>query len=236
MNKFLLLLLFTFVGQIQAQRSDFKTLSFDTADRIAMSLKGKKLDNLPLLAQKLTRNLNTDAEKFRAIYFWVTHNIKNDYDLMLENGRKRRKFKSDTTQLNRWHMAFKKKVFLKLLKRKSTLCSGYAYLVKELSTLAGLECDIVNGYGKTSASFKRIKTPNHAWNVIKLDGKWYVSDATWSSGFIDETYLFTFKYNDAYFLMHPEKFAESHRPIDPKWLLLESLQTSYTHKSQNRLP
>ena len=220
MRALLTLILFTFVCQIQAQRSDFKNISFKKADNIAMSLKGKDLNNLPLLAHQLTSGLNTDVERFRAIYFWVCHNVENDYDLMLESKRKSKKFKNNLAQLENWNKIFKKKVFHKLLNNKKTLCSGYAYLIKVLASYAGLESEIINGYGKTSASFKRIKTPNHAWNSIKLNNKWYVCDATWASGYINETYLFTFNYNDAYFLMEPKDFAQSHRPLDTDWFLL----------------
>jgi len=220
MKRLLLLLLFTFVCQLQAQRSDFSTISFEKADNIATLLKGEELNNLSLLAYKLTHKLDTDAERFRAIYFWVCHNIKNDYGLMMKNNRKRKKFKNDLVQLDNWNQTFKKKVFSKLLTQKRTLCSGYTYLIKELAVHAGIECEIVNGYGKTSTSVKYTKMPNHTWNVVKLDGKWYLSDATWSSGYIGEDYLFKFNYNDDFFLMAPKEFANSHRPLDSEWLLL----------------
>jgi transglutaminase/protease-like cytokinesis protein 3 len=214
-----ILLIFTFVWQINAQRSDFKNINFKKADNIAMSLQGEALNNLPLLAYKLTYKLDTDVERFRAIYFWVCHNIENDYDLMQKNKRKRRKFRDHPKQLETWNKTFKKEVFQKLLNNKKTLCSGYAYLIKVLASHAGLTSEIVKGYGKISATFKSIKTPNHAWNSVKLDGKWYVCDATWASGFITEALLFEFNYNDAYFLMEPQEFAKSHQPLDVKWLL-----------------
>ncbi len=219
MKRSLLILLFTFVWHVHAQRSDFKYIDFSDADRIARSLKGEELSNLPRLAHNLTYGLKTDVERFRAIYYWVTHNIKNDYGLMTENENTRLKFKNDPGRLGTWHKSFKKKMFTKLLYKKRTLCSGYSYLIKELATLAGLECEIINGYGRTSASFKR-RIPNHSWNAVKLNGKWYLCDATWSSGFIDDRYLFEFNYNNAYFLMSPKTFAKSHEPLDPEWLLL----------------
>ena len=63
--------------------------------------------------------------------------------------------------------------------------------------------------------------PNHSWNAIKLNGKWYLSDPTWASGIPNpETNIFTFRYNDGYFLAHPELFAINHFPIEKKWSLL----------------
>lgn len=218
-----ILIIFTFVWQITAQRSDFKNINFKKADDIAMSLKGEALNNLPILAYKLTYTLETDVERFRAIYIWVCHNIENDYDLMQKNKRKHRKFRGNLIQLETWNTTFKKEVFYTLLNKKKTLCSGYAYLIKALATYAGLQVEIVKGYGKISASFKSIKMPNHAWNTIKLNGKWYVCDATWASGFITDTLLFEFNYNNDYFLMEPQEFAKSHKPIDAKWLLYKGV-------------
>ena len=81
-----------FVSGINAQVSDFKHLDFTKADSIALSLKKEKLTNLPELSYKLTSNLDTDAERFRAIYRWVCANIANDYGLYLKNNRKRQRF------------------------------------------------------------------------------------------------------------------------------------------------
>ena len=108
MKKLILIGLFTFVWQVQAQSGDFESVDFNKADKIAQSLKGEELNNLPLLAYKLTHNLETDVERFRAIYYWVCHNIKNDYNLMLKNDRKRKKFRDNPGQLSDWNEAFKK--------------------------------------------------------------------------------------------------------------------------------
>lgn len=226
MRKVLLIWLLTFVCFIQAQTGDFESLNFKKADIVARSLKGEGLDNLPLLAHRLTNKLQTDAERFRAIYYWVCHNIKNDYNLMLKNDRKRRKFRHDSIQLTIWNKTFKNEVIDALITDKRTLCTGYTYLIKELASLAGLKCEIIHGFGKTTnTSLKKIKSPNHSWNAIQLDSKWYLSDATWSSGIIDgDTYIFEFEFNDSYFLMSPEQFAEEHLPLDKKWLLLPSPQ------------
>ena len=211
-----LLLLFTFIWSAQSQQIDFKHIDFTAAENSARSLKGKALYNLPVLVHNLTYNLETDVERFRAIYFWVCHNISNDYGLMIKNDYKRERYKNDALKLEAWNRNFKKEVFTKLLKNKKTLCSGYSYLIKTLANLAGLECEIINGYGKLSTSFKNLKMPNHSWNTIKLNDKWYYCDATWSSGYIDSKQLFKFHYNNAFFLMTPEEFAESHRPLDSK--------------------
>ncbi len=223
MRKFILLLLFLFTLSLYAQQSDFNRIDFWKADYTANQLKGEELYNLPGLAYGLTSQLTTEAERFRAIYLWVCYNIKGEYNLMNKNEHKRKKLKNSPEALQLWNNQFIKEVFSRLLQKKETLCTGYAYLIKELSNLAGLECEIIYGYGlANNIKFDNINSPNHSWNAVKLDGKWYLCDATWSSGFIDMSdYMFEFKYEDAYFLMDPTEFVKSHRPMDEAWTLLD---------------
>lgn len=215
-----LLVLFSFTAI--AQRSDFESIDFTAADSLAASQKNAALTNLPELAYNLTNGLNTNVEKFRSIYRWVTANIANDYGLYLKTKRKKLRFKDKPRKLDNWNNEHKLKVFEKLLEDKRTICTGYAYLVKELSRLSGLDCKIIHGFGRTSTiDPDDLEVANHSWNAVKLNGKWYLSDATWASGIPDpESNIFTFSYNDGLFLTNPELFAINHYPVEEKWLLL----------------
>ncbi|MDG5490277.1 transglutaminase domain-containing protein [Psychroserpens sp. SPM9] len=219
--------LFIFVFQSHAQRSDFDHINFQKADSIALTCKDEGLYNLPQLAFKLTSNLTTDVERFRAIYKWVCTNIANDYNLYLRNKRKRTKFKNDSLKLTEWNTRFKKEIFRKLLKQEKTICTGYAYIVQELSKLANIDCEIVHGFGKTSTThIEKSDPPNHSWNAVKLNNKWYLCDPTWASGIPNpETNAFKFKYNDGYFLANPKLFAVNHFPLERQWALIESAPT-----------
>lgn len=212
---------FLFVLQVYGQRQDFSEINFSRADDIAKSLKGEELQNLPLLTHKLTAQLHTDAERFRAIYYWVCHNIEGDQFLIYKNNRKQKKLRNDSIALHNWNRAFRKEVFKRLVTEKQTLCTGYSYLVKELANRAGIACEIV--YGLSTIDKKpNDKDANHSWNVVKLGDKWYVCDPTWSAGYTDMSKLqFVFDYDDAYFLMEPKLFSKSHIPQDTKWSLLE---------------
>lgn len=224
MRNILLLLFFIFTLLSHAQRSDLNEINFQKADAIAERFKGEELFNLPVLALRLTAQLHTEAERFRAIYYWVTHNISGDYALLTNNEQTRRKLLNNPSALHQWNKKHRKDIFTTLRQEKKTLCTGYAYLVKELANLVGLECEMVHGYGKMNTlKFNSTDIPNHTWNVIKLDNTWYVCDATWSSGIINmETYRFEFKYDDAFFLMEPAEFAKTHTPIDTQWTLLDN--------------
>ncbi|RZJ99935.1 MAG: hypothetical protein EOO46_21495, partial [Flavobacterium sp.] len=196
--------------------------SFKNADIIAQSCKGNDLKNLPELAYKLTKDLHTDVEKFRAIYIWVCTNIESDYNGFRKNHVKRSKFQNDSLQLNNWTKTFSNNVFKKLLKEKKTVCTGYAYLIKKLANLANINCEIIDGYGRTANSIeKQLQFPNHSWNAVQLNNKWYLCDATWSSGSFNlSNFTFEFNYNDGYFLSSPELFAKNHFPIENSWFLM----------------
>ncbi|WP_418602948.1 transglutaminase domain-containing protein [Hwangdonia sp.] len=222
------LFLFIFVFQSHAQISDFDPIDFKKADRIALEYKNERLDNLPELVHKLTSNLNTDVERFRAIFTWVCNNIANDYGMYSKNMRKRQRFKNDSVKLENWNTEFRKATLKKLLKNNRTICTGYAYLLKELADLANIECEMVHGFAKTSTiNIASLDMPNHTWNAVKLNGKWYLCDPTWASGIPNpSTFQFTFHYNDGFFLANPKLFVIDHFPVDKKWLLLDDTDTA----------
>ncbi|WP_340202545.1 transglutaminase domain-containing protein [Ascidiimonas sp. W6] len=224
MKQILLLLLIFIATNVNAQRSDFKTIDFSRADKVAKLNEGMSLDNLSLLAHKLTYSLPTKVEKFRAIYTWVCTNIKNDPKQERIISRKRRGFKNDSISFLKWNHEYKKIAFKKLLKHKKTMCTGYAYLIKELCFLANIECKIIDGYGRSVfTNIDKLELANHSWNAVKLNEKWYLCDPTWSSGYVDGRNIFRKEYNEGYFLTDPVMFAKSHHPLQEKWLLDSTL-------------
>ena len=207
----------------QAQLSDFDDIDFQKADSVAYLYKGESLESLPLLAFKLTSPLASDLEKFRAIYTWVCTNIENDHNGYLRNKKNREKLNGNSEAIANWNRTFQVKVFKKLLHERKTVCTGYAYLLRELSAFAGIECKIIDGYGRTVvANVGGEGVPNHSWNAVLINDKWYLCDATWSSGnFGIPEYVFIRDYNDGYFLADPELFAKNHFPLDTTWFLMD---------------
>lgn len=203
---------------VYGQGSDFYNTNFEKADSIAFRFKGASLENLPALTYNLTAHLTTEVEKFRAIYTWVCTNIENDYGAYQTTVKKRRKLAGDKEALSEWNNNFTPKVFKKLVTHRKTACTGYAFLTRELANLADINCKIINGYGRTATLILNENSiPNHSWNAVELNGKWYLCDPTWSAGRIvleDTGPKFEPDYFDGYFLAEPELFVRNHYPLE----------------------
>ncbi len=223
MRKIVFLFLLLLVLVSYGQQSDFSHIDFTKADNIAKLHKSKRFLELNKITYNLTKNLDTDVEKLRAIYVWICSNIANDFSLYSLNERKRKKYLNDSIKLQNWNSKFKKKLFKKLLKKKKTICTGYAYLLKEMCSIIGIESKMVNGFGRTSSvDITKLSMPNHTWNIVKLNNKWYLCDPTWSTGIsFPEEGRFEFTYNDGYFLTDPKLFFKNHFPLDYQFTLLK---------------
>jgi transglutaminase/protease-like cytokinesis protein 3 len=113
-----------------------------------------------------------------------------------------------------------------VFRARTGVCEGYARLMVALGKAAGVEIAYVTGYIRDSernvdsaASDDVVKATlegyGHAWNAVKLDGRWELLDATWddTSGkpdVVSSTYLFT----------PPKLFRFDHLPEDPAWQLV----------------
>jgi transglutaminase/protease-like cytokinesis protein 3 len=214
MKRLAFLLVVFYCSVSLGQVSDFSATDFHNADSIAERYTAHPLIDLKTLADSLTGSLFTEQEKFRAIYKWVCSNIEADYELVLLNKQNRAMLSGD--QLLQWNKKFNKMVFETLQRDHKTVCTGYAYLVRELALHAGLTCVIVNGYAKHAGINRNDPgSINHSWNEIRLNSKWYVCDATWSSGIFNVSAAkFIKRYDDRYFLMEPILFFKTHYPLE----------------------
>ena len=50
-------------------------------------------------------------------------------------------------------------------------CDAYSQIAQAVCDYAGIECKYVTG---------RVETGYHAWNKVKIEGKWYYVDFTWN--------------------------------------------------------
>lgn len=99
---------------------------------------------------------------------------------------------------------------------KKGVCEGYARLLAEMGKHTGDE--IVYVVGVSRAGAERGSGVGHAWNGVKIEGSWYLIDATWNAGHVNGD-TFTKKYKSDYLLTPPELFGINHLPDDPVWQL-----------------
>ena len=91
----------------------------------------------------------TEFDKALAIHDWLIFNL--DYDFTYSN------YYVEETLTDR-----------------KCVCQGYALTFKMMCEMAGLEVIFVTGEGYSGGAWG-----GHAWNQVKISGKWYNVDVTW---------------------------------------------------------
>lgn len=178
------------------------------------------------LAQSITRGFETQDEKVQAIYYWVTHNIA--YDVKL--AEKIKKSKSDKKKYSSSKIKEKQnKEVVKTLKSNKGVCQQYSRVFQSLCEGVGIQCEFIGGYGKSNPEKSGLGA-KHAWNAVYLDGNWYLVDATFSAGYVDEKDKFHYAFNPAYFFSDPAAFQMNHHPSQQKWQLAEQTIDKNTYK------
>ena len=139
-----------------------------------------------IVNQIITKNMS-EFEKAKAIHDYIIMNVDYDYANYLNN-----------TVPNQSYTA------LGVLKYKTAVCAGYAKAFQLMCQLAGLECTYIVGDTPQGA---------HAWNQIKIDGKWYNADVTWDDPISLEKDFNDHRYNNyGYFLISDELMYKDHIP------------------------
>jgi len=196
---------------------DLKQQDFTKIDRLAKELNysGQSINELAeLLQQKAT----TEAEKHRIIYAWITQHIS--YDMAAFN---------DAV----YHDQYPDVDAPKVLRDRTTICSGYSNLYYALAEAMNLKSAIIIGYAKgATPSMERFQDVNHSWNAIEIDDQWYLLDTTWGAGSIIEG-QFNPEYKPYYFATAPDEFINSHFPQDTGWQLLAQV---YSRGEFDNLP
>lgn len=181
--------------------------SFKHVDDFVARTNSEKFSSLGNLAIFLTKQFNDEQSKVRSIYTWIALNLLYDKNAILSD-KKRSQQAEDV-----W-------------KSKEAVCEGYANLFHEMCSKAGIESRIVKGY-VNSIDELNMRFPNHAWNSVKIDGKWKLLDVTWASvseyvnnsksGYFSNNYIQ--QKIDNYFLVNPTRMILTHLPEDPYWQL-----------------
>ena len=170
------------------------------------------------LAAEVTKDCTNDASRARAIYDWITANIKYDT-------AEWRNIVSGADSYAHPHDP------ASVLERGTTVCIGYAWLFDDMCEAAGLESTFligdVRGYRGTPDE-ELVSNVRHAWSAVREDGEWKLLDATWGARQDGEGEADYKARADYYFDTPPGQFVFDHLPEDADWQLLENPVPSET--------
>ncbi|MDX2191297.1 MAG: transglutaminase domain-containing protein [Bacteroidota bacterium] len=161
--------------------------------------------NLKTISDKIASFADTDEEKIRAIFVYISTHIV--YDL----GSFKKGISPDPNPE------------LVIANRKA-VCQGYSELFKKLCLMQNIPCEVLAGYSKGYGyrKGKKFKNTDHAWNAVKINDKWQLIDVTWGSGYVDENDNYIAQFTPTYFQQSPKQFILKHLPADPMWQLLNN--------------
>ncbi len=127
-------------------------------------LSEKDLDIYDAAADILRWNVTeemSDWEKALAVHDWMVYNAEYDTNMLSQLPN----YEEDPDNDNPYGF---------LVHRKG-ICKGYTSSFQLLMDILGVECISVQGEADGASE----GWEEHAWNMIRLDGDWYVVDCTW---------------------------------------------------------
>lgn len=142
------------------------------AERLLTLLKSRPIEGLlPLGETRITQEqlaeigafttalykdkpVKSEKEKHDLIFEWIRHKVKYGH--------------RPDPKIPSYNSAYS------TFKYCEAICQGYSNLLKVMCHTQGINAPVVNG----GAKFTLGDPAGHAWNYVRLDGEWYVSDAT----------------------------------------------------------
>ena len=97
----------------------------------------------------------TDYEKIKGAYDWITENVQYDFN------------NEDNDEYQLCHSTYAAIIM------KDAVCQGYATLLYRFMLELDVDCRYIRG----TAGYVEIE--DHAWNIVRLEDKYYNMDATW---------------------------------------------------------
>lgn len=183
-----------------------------------------KFSSYEKLADKVKTDFTTDEDRARVAFAWIAMNV--EYKTKGVNKIQKIRFSYTSEEdLQAQKDLFRRNLALETITSRKALCEGYATLYQEICGLLNIECVLISGTAKRFISeIGNNNLPsNHAWNAVKINGKWKLVDITWAAGSVDYAKMeFLKEYTPAYFGSDPEEFAMKHYPDNQEWLLLNN--------------
>ncbi|CAM1347580.1 transglutaminase domain-containing protein [Tenacibaculum halocynthiae] len=172
------------------------------------------------LAKKVAKDFSSKEGQAKAVFYWVSNNIKYNLSAYQNQSQKRIGFsyKNEEDRLQKIQ-AIKDSIVAKTLKTNKGVCEGYAQTLAKVFSYLGFENEVIKGYVRNSIYDigEKLNVPNHAWNVVKINNKWVLMDATWASGAVING-RWQPNFNEYFFNFPKKHYLKTHYPKDKKWL------------------
>jgi transglutaminase/protease-like cytokinesis protein 3 len=197
-NRLLIILFLIFTNYVSSQNKEIKLLVEKT----------EKL-NLDMweLSEFAEKNLKNKNEIARFFYYWIGKNIEYDHEF----------FRKMRVEKNIHEEYLKKQDEYRVYEDRKGVCGGYANLFKWFMMEADIEVEYIIGHIRDERNhYVELSSDKftHAWNSIKLNGKWILIDTTWGSSY-------NISQSEFYFDIKPELSINTHYPKNSKWQLLK---------------
>jgi len=173
------------------------------------------------LAKKIESDFTTNQDKVKAIFCWLTENIRYDLDEFYNPKHKTTNFRYRTLEEKESILQkIKDKKVSETLSTRKGVCEGYAQTFAKVCNLLHIENEVIKGYARGSFNEigKPLSQPNHAWNAVKLNGKWIYIDATWGAGH-EENGKWHRKFKPYFYNIKKETYFKTHLPDSSIWRL-----------------
>ncbi|MEF9935510.1 MAG: transglutaminase domain-containing protein [Clostridium sp.] len=147
--------------------------------------KSKEVDEaVNAITPKITSRNNTDRQNIRAIHDFIINNTAYNIDGV----------NNDTLEIED-HTAYG------ILIKQVGVCDGYAITMRKMLDTIGIENMVVIGTGDGVP---------HAWNLVKLSGKWFHVDSTWDDPIYYENGNQVQILGDEYFMRQDSFMKQTH--------------------------
>ena len=208
---------FTFIFFLSIFSLSSQVDKLNKVDKIMYSY--SNINSIEELSKRIDYDFKTDIEKVRAVFTWVSLNIKYEQkqQYLLEMPKSYLVFSDD--DLKRRQKIENEKILKNTFNKKEGVCTGYAFLFHKICTLLNIENELVYGYVRRSLNdIGYVSTSkNHVWNAVRIDDEWILVDTTWAAGYVSNG-VWQQKLNTNYFNISKKKLRTTHYPSEQYWL------------------
>jgi hypothetical protein len=189
-------LMFHCAQRVFAQTED----GFAKVDREMAKIPASAAVTTSSIASYITARFSSEADRIRAVYYWITRNIRYDTDNM-----------SGVAYYNNTG-----EIVDDVMNSRKGVCIHYSELFHDLAKKVGITSWVIPGYTMQDDIIDDI---SHAWCAARINSEWYLFDPTWGSGYVENGRFYP-EPDEDYFMVPPLRMIRTHMPFDPMWQFL----------------